>query len=120
MACVGSSGECSMATWRRIVEVNLVGSALTARAFLPQSPATRGYYLWVSSLVAIGAATLTYAHCGSRSGVEAFTHSLRAEVARRGVHAVRTTSLPGLVAWRARHAMGALEQRVDIVEDAAR
>lgn len=178
IASAGPFGESSMATWRRIVEVNLVGSALTARAFLPQLLATRGYYLQVSSLAAIGAAPLMSAYCASKSGVEAFTHSLRAEVAHRGVavgvaylswtdtemirdarydaplrelralmpwpasrtypaedtaerlvrgierrapavyvqpwlrgvQAVRTL-LPGVVAWRARHAMGALERR---------
>ncbi|MFI8183826.1 SDR family oxidoreductase [Actinacidiphila glaucinigra] len=187
IASAAPFGESSMATWRRIVEVNLVGSALTARAFLPQLLATRGYYLQVSSLAAIGAAPLMSAYCASKSGVEAFTHSLRAEVAHRGVavgiaylswtdtemirdpryradlrelralmpwpasrtypaestaerlvrgiehrapavyvqpwlrgvQAVRTL-LPGLVAWRARQAMGALERRDDSAEDAAR
>ncbi|MET9875735.1 SDR family oxidoreductase [Actinacidiphila glaucinigra] len=85
IAAGGPFLEASMATWRRIVEVNLVGSALTARAFLPQLLATRGYYLQVSSLAAMGAAPLMSAYCASKSGVEAFTHSLRAEVAHRGV-----------------------------------
>lgn len=85
VAAGGPFMEASMATWRRIVEINLVGSALTARAFLPQLLTTRGYYLQVSSLAAMGAAPLMSAYCASKSGVEAFTHSLRAEVAHRGV-----------------------------------
>ncbi|WP_406275049.1 SDR family oxidoreductase [Actinacidiphila glaucinigra] len=183
IAAGGPFAEASMATWRRIVEVNLVGSALTARTFLPHLLATRGYYLQVSSLAAMGSAPLMSAYCASKSGVEAFTHSLRAEVAHRGVdvavaymswtdtemirdaechptmrelralmpwpasrtytaeataerlvrgiehrsaavyvqpwlrgvQAVRTL-LPGLVAWRARHAMGDLEERGDITD----
>lgn len=31
-------------TWRRVIEVNLVGSAITARTFLPQLLRTRGHY----------------------------------------------------------------------------
>ncbi|MFF7216937.1 SDR family oxidoreductase [Streptomyces sp. NPDC008238] len=183
IAAGGPFIDSSMATWRRIVEVNLVGSALTARTFLPQLLTTRGHYLQVSSLAAMGAAPLMSAYCASKSGVEAFTHSLRAEVAHhgvtvgvaylswtdtemirdaechptmrelrallpwpasrtytaeataerlvrgiehrasavyvqpwlRGVQAVRVL-LPGLVAWRARHTMGALEQRGDITD----
>lgn len=85
IASGGPFMESSMATWRRIIEVNLVGSALTARAFLPHLLATGGYHLQVSSLAAMGAAPLMSAYCASKSGVEAFTHSLRAEVAHRGV-----------------------------------
>ncbi|WP_431951125.1 SDR family oxidoreductase [Actinacidiphila sp. bgisy167] len=85
IAAGGPLVDSSMATWRRIVEVNLVGSALTARAFLPHLLGARGYYLQVSSLAAMGAAPLMSAYCASKSGVEAFAHSLRAEVAHRGV-----------------------------------
>lgn len=73
------------ATWRRIVEVNLVGSAVTARAVLPGLLRTRGYYLQVSSLAGITAAPMMSAYCASKSGSEAFAHSLRAELAHRGV-----------------------------------
>ncbi|MEU7102661.1 SDR family oxidoreductase [Streptomyces longwoodensis] len=73
------------AEWRRVIDVNLTGSAQTARAFLPDLDATAGYYLQIASLAALGAAPLMSAYCASKAGVEAFTHSLRAEVASRGV-----------------------------------
>ncbi|MEV8596011.1 SDR family oxidoreductase [Streptomyces sp. NPDC052012] len=73
------------ATWRRIIDVNLTGSAATARAFLPDLLGTQGYYLQVASLASFGAAPMMSAYCASKSGVEAFAHSLRAEVAHRGV-----------------------------------
>jgi NAD(P)-dependent dehydrogenase (short-subunit alcohol dehydrogenase family) len=73
------------AEWRRVIDVNLTGSAQTARAFLPDLEATAGYYLQIASLAALGAAPLMSAYCASKAGVEAFTHSLRAEVASRGV-----------------------------------
>ncbi|WP_432039005.1 SDR family oxidoreductase [Streptomyces cucumeris] len=73
------------ASWRRVVEVNLLGSATTARAFLPALIASRGYLLQIASLAAITPAPMMTAYCASKSGVEAFAHCLRAEVAHRGV-----------------------------------
>ncbi|MEV4949205.1 SDR family oxidoreductase [Streptomyces sp. NPDC053755] len=72
-------------TWRRIVEVNLVGSAVTARAFLPALLTTRGYYLQVSSLAALAPVPMMTAYGASKAGAEAFASGLRAEVAHRGV-----------------------------------
>ncbi|QNE78668.1 SDR family NAD(P)-dependent oxidoreductase [Streptomyces finlayi] len=73
------------ATWRRVIEVNLVGSAVTARTFLPQLLGTRGYYLQIASLASIGAAPMMSAYCASKAGVESFAQSLRAELDTRGV-----------------------------------
>jgi NAD(P)-dependent dehydrogenase (short-subunit alcohol dehydrogenase family) len=71
--------------WRRVVEVNLIGGAVTARAFLPALLESRGYFLQVASLAAIAPAPLMSAYCASKSGVEAFAHCLRGEVGHRGV-----------------------------------
>ncbi|MDT0268305.1 SDR family oxidoreductase [Streptomyces sp. DSM 44915] len=73
------------AVWRRVIEVNLVGSAVTCRAFLPALRASAGYYLQIASFAAITPAPLMSAYCASKSGVEAFAHSVRAEVAQDGV-----------------------------------
>lgn len=72
-------------SWRRVIEVNLTGSALTAQAFLPDLLHTRGYHLQIASLAALGAVPMLSAYCASKAGVEAFTHALRAETAHRGV-----------------------------------
>ncbi|URM91059.1 SDR family oxidoreductase [Streptomyces sp. MRC013] len=72
-------------TWRRVIEVNLVGGAVTARAFLPALLESRGYLLQIASLAAITPTPMMTAYCASKSGVEAFAHCLRAEVAHRGV-----------------------------------
>jgi NAD(P)-dependent dehydrogenase (short-subunit alcohol dehydrogenase family) len=71
--------------WRRVIEVNLIGSAVTARAFLPALLNSRGYYLQIASLAALAPTPLMTAYCASKSGVEAFAHTLRAEVAHHGV-----------------------------------
>ncbi|MFD3654908.1 SDR family oxidoreductase [Streptomyces sp. NPDC058620] len=77
--------ESDPVTWRRVIEVNLVGSAVTARSFLPQLLDTRGYYLQIASLASIGAAPMMSAYCASKAGVESFAQSLRAELDTRGV-----------------------------------
>ncbi|PVE10687.1 SDR family oxidoreductase [Streptomyces scopuliridis] len=71
--------------WRRVIEVNLIGGAVTARAFLPVLRESRGYFLQIASLAAIVPAPMMTAYCASKSGVEAFAHSLRSEVAHQGV-----------------------------------
>ena len=63
--------------WRRVIEVNLIGSAVTARAFLPVLMESRGYLLQIASLAAITPAPMMTAYCASKSGVEAYAHSLR-------------------------------------------
>ncbi|MFE7183478.1 SDR family oxidoreductase [Streptomyces erythrochromogenes] len=71
--------------WRRVIEVNLIGSAATARCFLPDLLDTHGYYLQVASLASMGTSPLMSAYCASKAGVESFAHALRAELAHRGV-----------------------------------
>ncbi|MGA5039796.1 SDR family oxidoreductase [Streptomyces capoamus] len=73
------------ASWRRVIDVNLTGSAHTARAFLPDLTATAGYFLQVASLASLGATPMMSAYCASKAGVEAFAHSLAAEVAHEGI-----------------------------------
>lgn len=72
-------------SYDRVIEVNLLGSIRTARAFLPHLVATKGYLLQIASLAALTPAPLMSAYCASKSGVEAFAHCLRGEVAHHGV-----------------------------------
>jgi NAD(P)-dependent dehydrogenase (short-subunit alcohol dehydrogenase family) len=72
-------------SWRRVIEVNLIGSAVTGRVFLPALTESRGYLLQIASLAAITPAPMMTAYCASKSGVEAYAHSLRAEVGHQGV-----------------------------------
>jgi short-subunit dehydrogenase len=72
-------------TWRRVIEVNLVGGAVTARAFLPHLVASRGYLLQIASLAALTPTPLMTAYCASKSGVEAYAHALRGEIGHLGV-----------------------------------
>ncbi|MER6770133.1 SDR family oxidoreductase [Streptomyces bacillaris] len=72
-------------SWRRVIEVNLIGSAVTARSFMPHLLDTRGHYLQIASTASIGAVPMMSAYCASKAGVESFSHSLRAEMAPCGV-----------------------------------
>ncbi len=69
----------------RVIEVNLLGSVATARAFLPALLESEGYLLQVASLAALAPAPMMAAYCASKAGVEAFAHAVRAEVAHHGV-----------------------------------
>ncbi|MFI1420823.1 SDR family oxidoreductase [Streptomyces sp. NPDC020731] len=71
--------------WQRVVDVNLVGSANTARAFLPQLARTRGYFLQIASTAAFGSAPMMSAYCASKAGAESFAQALRGEVEPDGV-----------------------------------
>ena len=73
------------ATYDRVIEVNLLGSIRTVRSFLPHLVARKGYLLQIASLAAIFPGPMMGAYCASKSGVEAFAHALRAEVAHHGV-----------------------------------
>ncbi|TNY38134.1 SDR family oxidoreductase [Thermomonospora catenispora] len=72
-------------TFAKVIEVNLLGSVATARAFIPALRESRGYFFQVASLAALCAAPMMAAYCASKAGVEAFAHSLRAELAPHGV-----------------------------------
>ncbi|MEO6205310.1 MAG: SDR family oxidoreductase [Mycobacteriales bacterium] len=73
------------ASYDRVIEVNLMGSIRTVRAFLPQIVSTRGYVLQVASVAALIPIPMMGAYCASKSGAEAFAHGLRGEVAHHGV-----------------------------------
>ncbi|MGW1055837.1 SDR family oxidoreductase [Streptomyces sp. NPDC002521] len=85
VATGGPFADSDPQAWRRVIEVNLIGSAVTARAFLPVLAESRGYLLQIASLAAITPAPMMTAYCASKSGVEAYAHCLRAEVGYQGV-----------------------------------
>lgn len=85
IAIGGLFADSDPAEFDRVIEVNLLGSAGTARAFLPALAAAHGYFLQIASLAAMAPAPLMAAYCASKAGAEALAHVLRAEVTHRGV-----------------------------------
>lgn len=87
-AGIGTSGPLltmEASAYDRVVEVNLMGSVRTVRAFLPALVESRGHVLQIASLAALVHAPLMSAYAASKAGVEAFAHSLRPELAHHGV-----------------------------------
>lgn len=72
-------------SYDRVIEVNLLGSVRTARAFAPALVASRGYLLQIASVAALVPLPVMSAYCASKSGVEAFAHALRPELSPHGV-----------------------------------
>ncbi|HEU5428622.1 MAG TPA: SDR family oxidoreductase [Actinocrinis sp.] len=85
IALGGPTADTDPQAFDRVIEVNLLGSIATARALLPALVESKGYLLQIASLAAIAPAPLMAAYCASKSGVEAFAHCLRGEVAHQGV-----------------------------------
>ncbi|WP_258040218.1 SDR family oxidoreductase [Streptomyces sp. SM9] len=85
IAAAGPFATTEAALWDRVIAVNLLGSAATARAFLPQLLRTRGYLLQVASTAAFGSAPLMSAYCASKAGVESYAQALRTEMEPEGV-----------------------------------
>ncbi|WP_329612312.1 SDR family oxidoreductase [Streptomyces brevispora] len=85
IAVSGSFERTDAELWQRVINVNLIGSANTARAFLPQLTATRGYFLQIASTAAFGAAPMMSAYCASKAGAESFALALRGELEPAGV-----------------------------------
>ncbi len=73
------------ASYDKTIEVNLLGSIRTARAFLPAIIQSNGYILQIASVAAMAHAPFMGAYCASKAGVEAFAHSLAVELRHHGV-----------------------------------
>jgi NAD(P)-dependent dehydrogenase (short-subunit alcohol dehydrogenase family) len=69
----------------RTIEVNLIGSMLTAHAALPEVAKRRGHILLISSAAAFTVMPGMSAYCAAKAGLERFGDALRLEVAHRGV-----------------------------------
>ena len=85
IAIGGPFRHCDAPSFTRVIEVNLLGSVATARAFLPALLDSRGYLLQVASLAALVPAPMMAAYCASKSGAEAFAQAVRAELSQHGV-----------------------------------
>lgn len=85
IASYGSVLQVDPATFKRVLDVNLLGVFHTVRAALPSIIERKGYVLVVSSLAAYSASPGLAAYHASKAGAEYFANSLRLEVAHLGV-----------------------------------
>ena len=87
-AGIASAGPLLLAdpgSYEKCIEVNLLGSIRTVRAFLPALVQSKGYVLQIASLAAMTHAPFMSAYCASKAGAEAFAHSLQGELRHHGV-----------------------------------
>jgi NAD(P)-dependent dehydrogenase (short-subunit alcohol dehydrogenase family) len=87
-AGIGSYGsvlKVDPATFKRVIDINLLGVFHTVRAALPSVIERRGYILVVSSLAAYAPSPGLAAYNASKAGAEHFANALRLEVAHQGV-----------------------------------
>lgn len=85
IASYGSVAAVDPATFRRLMDINVLGVFHTVRAALPSLVERRGYVLAVSSAAAFAPAPGLAAYNASKAGVELFAGALRLEVAHQGV-----------------------------------
>ncbi len=85
IASYGSVLGVDPATFRRVLDINILGVFHTVRAALPALIERNGYILIVSSLAAFAPAPGLAAYNASKAGVEHFGNALRLEVHHQGV-----------------------------------
>lgn len=72
-------------SWQRVIEINLLGVAYTARAALPHLERSRGYLLNIASAAAVARGPGMSAYCAAKAGVEALSDCVRVEESPFGV-----------------------------------
>jgi NAD(P)-dependent dehydrogenase (short-subunit alcohol dehydrogenase family) len=85
IASYGSVLAVDPLTFKRVLDINVLGVFHTVRAALPSVIERQGYVLVVSSLAAFTPAPGLAAYNASKAGVEHFANALRLEVAHHGV-----------------------------------
>jgi len=96
MSVTGKVVDLSAADWRRQLDVNVVGAALTARYAIPHLVQTRGRLALVASVIHYAPVAGNGPYAASKAAVHTLGHVLRAELAASGVSC--TTINPGFVA----------------------
>jgi NAD(P)-dependent dehydrogenase (short-subunit alcohol dehydrogenase family) len=84
IAPIGTVATIDPADFERTIEINLLGVWRTVRAALPYVTQRSGYILPIASLAAALHMPLMAHYAATKAGVEAFSNSLRAEVAHTG------------------------------------
>jgi NAD(P)-dependent dehydrogenase (short-subunit alcohol dehydrogenase family) len=85
IASVSHMLEISLADWQRILNVNLTGTFLMARAAIPALLESKGCMVNVASIAALRGWRYMAAYSASKGGVVALTRTLAVEFGRRGV-----------------------------------
>ncbi|WP_203337772.1 SDR family oxidoreductase [Nocardioides limicola] len=85
IASYGSVAQVDPTTFKRVIDINVLGVFHTVRAALPSVTERKGYILVVSSLAAFTPVPGLAAYNASKAGVEHFANALRLEMSWQGV-----------------------------------
>lgn len=77
--------ECDLATWKRIIDVNLTGTFLMCRAALPHLIVTDGAIVNAASTSSFFGHPWMGAYAASKGAIAAFTQTLAVEYCKEGV-----------------------------------
>lgn len=91
----GAIETLTAAEWRRQFDINVVGTAMTAKYALPHLRETKGRLCLIGSVAGIIPLALNGAYVASKYAVRAIGHTLSIELAKSGVSV--TTIHPGFV-----------------------
>ncbi|MFQ3324183.1 MAG: meso-butanediol dehydrogenase/(S,S)-butanediol dehydrogenase/diacetyl reductase [Pseudomonadales bacterium] len=79
--------ELTLDNWQKIINVNITGTFMLARAVLPHLISTQGNIVNAASTAALSGLANGAAYSASKGAVLAFTRSIAVEYAKRGVRA---------------------------------
>lgn len=79
--------ELELATWQKLIDVNLTGTFLLCKAVLPHLLETQGNIVNAASTAALAGLPAGVAYSATKGGVLAMTRSIAVEYAKRGVRA---------------------------------
>lgn len=85
IASAGHTLEVTLEEWRRLLDVNLTGTFLMARATLPALLESRGAMINVASIAALRGWRYMAAYAATKGGIVALSRSLAVEYGSRGV-----------------------------------
>lgn len=79
--------ELELASWERILRINLTGTFLMCRAAIPHLLKTRGVIVNTSSTAALGSHPWMAAYAASKGGILSMTRVIAVEYAKQGLRA---------------------------------
>ncbi len=83
---INTFDQTSPSNFKRVIEVNLMGSVFCTYAALPYIIAQKGTIAFISSVAGFAPVYGRTAYCASKHGLEGFAKTLRTELAGKGVH----------------------------------
>ena len=86
VATRGSVENMSHDVFRKVLDVNLLGSVFPAKSALPYLKQTRGSVVFVSSIASFHGLPFNSVYCASKDALKAFSESFRLETERDGIH----------------------------------